>query len=261
MVVVGDVGIRDAPRLHEENQGFVSDTEVERGARLRVAPEVLKDKLVYASLTGEGVVASFRSAPRVHKGAPCSAKHMVAESVAYSKAAPRVPKEAHPSARVTVGESVASLMAEAFARKVFMGAQTFALLTVVGRDVLCQAAQKVHEDALIVASGMVEESVAGLRIVGRVHKAARISARPTEEARGATGERANARSLQEAGVVFVQPTAACCRSESRAKEASLGQDSFTGLYLRLAAITMLFRESVSSLIVLIHRKSQQKDNN
>ena len=144
---------------------------------------------------------------------------MVAESVAYSKAAPRGPKGAHPFARVMAGGSVASLMAEGFARKAFTGAQTFASLTVVGRDVLCQAARKAHVGALIVASGTVEESDASSRIAGRVPKAARISARPTEEGRGATGERANARSLREAEVVFVLPTAACCRSESRAREA------------------------------------------
>lgn len=191
---------------------------------------------------------------------------MVVESGAYFKAAPRVLKGARPFARDMVGGSVAFLMGEGFAQKAFMGVRTFVSLMVAGRGALSQAAQKVQGDALIAVLSMVEESGASLRIAGRVPKAAQISARPMVGERDAIGVRVNARSLQEARVVYVLLTAAWHRNESRVREVLLVPDSFTGLYLQPrqqqgAAITILLLESASCLIVLTHMKSQRKVNN
>lgn len=54
-------------------------------------------------------------------------------------------------------------------------------------DVLCQTAQRVHEDGLTFVSVMVGASDANPKGVGRVHKVALIFARHTEEVRDARG--------------------------------------------------------------------------
>lgn len=204
MVVAKDVVIQvDVPRLHEENQDFVSDMGEGKGVRWMAALVVLKDRLVCASRMEVVAVASTRRVQREHKGALCTARHMVVESVAYFKGAPRVPKEAHHSARDMVGGSAVSLMVVGFALRAYMEALISVLLMVAERGVLCQAAQEVPVAALIVVLGMVEVSVVSLITVEKVPKGAQTSARPMVGESDALGERVNVKNSPGARVVYV----------------------------------------------------------
>ena len=213
MVVAEDVGMQvGAARLHEASQAFALDMEGVRGVRLMAALVVLKDRLVCASLMGVDAVVSLRDAQRVHKGVPCIARHMVVESDAYLQVAPKVQKGVLHCARDMVGVSAASLMVVGFAQRVSMEVQTFVLPMVVERDVLCQAAQRVHVAEQIVALDMGEGSGASLKTVERVPKGAQITARLMVVESDALGERANVRNSQGVRVASVLLTVAWSRS-------------------------------------------------
>lgn len=209
MVAAGDVGFQaDALRLQEANQGFVLDMEGGRGARLKTALVVLKDRPGCAFLMGVGAVVNTKGVQRVLRGVLGTAKLMVGESDAYLQDAPKELKGARRCARDTVGESAACLMVVEFAQKVFMEAQTFVLPMVVERGVLCQAVQRVRVAVLIAVLSMVEGSGAGLTTVGRVPKVALTSAKLMVGVNDAPGVRENARSLPGVRVVYVLHTAA-----------------------------------------------------
>lgn len=139
----------DVIRLQGANLGSAFDMVEGRGARLKAALEVLKDRLACAFLMEVDVVANTKVAPRVPRGVPCFARLMVVVSVAYLQDAPKVLKVAHLCARDMVEESGASLMEVGFAQRVFMEVQTSVLLMVEERGVLSQVAPRVHEVVLI----------------------------------------------------------------------------------------------------------------
>lgn len=204
MVAVGVVDTQvDVRRLHVESQAFVLDMVVENDVRWMAALVVLKDTLVYAFLMVVDAVASMNAAQKVHKEVPCIVRPMGEGNDVYLPDAQKVLKEVLLFARDMVGESVASLMGVGFAQKVYMGAQTFVLLMVVERGVLCQDAQKVLVGALIAVSDMVEASDANSRTVERVPKGAQTSAKPMEVENDAHGEKASAKNLQGVKVVYV----------------------------------------------------------
>lgn len=214
MVVAEDVGMQvGAAKLHEASQAFALDMEGVRGVRSMAALVVLKDRLVCASLMGADAVVSLMDAQRVRKGVPCIARHMVVESDAYLQVAPKAQKGVLHCARDMVGVSAASLMVVGFAQRVSMEVQTFVLPMVVERDVLCQAAQKVHVAEQIVALDMGEGSGASLITVARVLKGAQITARLMVVESDALGERANVRNSQGVRVASVLLTVAWSRSE------------------------------------------------
>lgn len=79
---------------------------------------------------------------------------------------------------------------------------------------------------------MVVGSGANLKIVGRVPRVARISARLMVEERDVHGQEKgkNARNLRGEKVGYVLHIVACCRSESPTKEVLLDLVSSMGLY-------------------------------
>lgn len=209
MAAAGGVGFQaDALRLQEANQGFVLDMAGGRGARLEAALAVLKDRLGCVFLMGVDAVVNTKGVQRVLREVPGTAKLMVGGNDAYLQDAPKELRGAHHYARDMVGGSAACLMVVEFAQKVFMEAQTFVSPMVVERGVLCQVVQRVRVAVLIVVSGMVEGSGAGLKTVGRVPKEALTSAKPMVGVNDALGVRENARSLPGVRVVYVLHTAA-----------------------------------------------------
>lgn len=177
-----------------------------------VALGVLKGRLGCAYLMGVGAVVNCKDVQRVHKEALCIARHMVVGSDAHLQGVPKVRREAPHCARHMVGESAAFSMEVAFAPKVYMEAQTFVLLMVVGRGVLLQVAPRVHVAVPTVALGMVGVSDAGLKVVGKVLKGAQIFARPMAEESDVAGEMESVRNLQGERVASVLLTAAWCKS-------------------------------------------------
>lgn len=139
---------------------------------------------------------------------------------------------------------------------------------VVERDVLCQDAQRVHVGALTVVLDMVVGSVVSLRIVGKVPKAAQITAKLMAVESDALGGRENVRNLLGARVVCVQHIAAWFRIGRQTREVLLELNCFMGLYLLLqqqqvAVSTTIIhhQELVLYLIALSHWKSQKKGHN
>lgn len=220
MVVEGVVAfLKVALEQHVASQAFASSMVEERGAMWKDALVVLRGKLACAFHMVVDAVANSLVVQKVHRGALCSAKHMVVESVASLLAAPKVLKGVHLFAKHMGVESGVSLMVVVSAPKVYMEAQTFVLLMVVGRGVLFQDAPRVLEGVLIVVLGMEEGSAASLKTVKRVLKVAPTFARLMVVVSVAAGERGNARSLLGAEEGYVLLTAACYMGGIRIKEA------------------------------------------
>lgn len=151
MAVEDDANFQEvAPRLLEASQGFALNMVAGKGVIWKAAPVVQKDRPACAFLMGVAAVASTKDVIRAPRAAPCSARHMVVESDAYLLGAPKVLKGARHCAKGTVEGNAVSLMVVGYVQRVFMEAQTFVSPMVVVRDVLCQAAQRVHVAELIV---------------------------------------------------------------------------------------------------------------
>lgn len=131
-------------KQHVESPASASSMVGERGARLKGAVVVLRERSVSASPMEVDVVVSFLIVLRVHKGAQCSVKHTVEENDAYLQVVLKVLKGAHLSAKDMAVERGACSMVVEYAQKVCTEVQTSVLLMVEGSGVLSRVVPRVH---------------------------------------------------------------------------------------------------------------------
>lgn len=186
-VAVRGAVMMDAPELQGGSLACASVMGVGRGVRFITAKGVQRVSWACASPMVVDAGVSIQHAQKVLRGAQCFVKLMVGAKDVRPQVVQKVLKGVHHFVRATVGGKGVHFKEARFVQGACMVEPCFVLHMVVVKGVLFPNAPKVLEGELLIVFVMVGAKGANILVVGRVHKAALIFARPMVEGNVAPG--------------------------------------------------------------------------